>query len=472
MPDSYRFEIERRGEIVSTHDLLSQMRVIVGSWRETRQGGRITVTCTLAKAAAAASIRAAVADLQDFINRANEYASDHLSSYECWYRWQTSGESAKRALVHGGFTLDPLDDVVEDVHLDSEAARYIFSFSHDVGYEEIEAQSAISTWLSSVGGYMNLIPTISGGNTKGRIEKLILKPNSNTNSYKAWVGIRPERYGVGSPVFGDINSGFHPVLKFDGGNFSNVAYTSLSVPSDSTAYNGFFVVRDSFADGEDLAIKLDVEIGSDYYVGRYLVLLRAKLSAGSTVCTARLGTTHGAFGSAFYSKPLSLGNTQYITNTSYRFYEMGIIDVPGDRAAHVPVRALLKVFLETGRVSGSASLDTDCLVLIPADHYVTWNYASFGNELTSGLRGDAYIHTTPEGSVGGLVVDPAYVGGATTGSIDGLAYEYAEVGASNWGYPHRGGFLVVATEREGSQVWNEGLFVETHIKRRWELYRT
>lgn len=479
MPDVYRFELERRGEIVDTHDLLSQMRVLTGSWRETLQGNRVVTTCSLAKedATDSVNIREAVADLEEFMNRALEYSLDHLESYECWFRWQTGGESEKRALVYSSH-IEPLDHEVDDIHLSSGAGRYLFSFSRDLDFEELTSQSASQNNISSVGGYVDLISGINGGGTNGRIEKLLLKPRmASVNLYKAWVGIRPERYGIGAPNQGNITAGFHPVLNFTLGSQADVTYTSLTVPSVADAYNGF-VIRDTFAGGEGMTIKLEESLASDYYVGRYLVLLRARLTAGTGLCSVRIGAAFGAFGNvgAFYEKPLTLGNTQYIGDTAsaFRFYELGIIDIPGDRASHVPYRTSINIFLETGRVSGSASLDTDCLVLIPADHYITWNYASFGNVLVSGLRGDAYIHTNPEGGTSGIVVDPTLTGGAVVGSVGGIAYDYAELGGSpaSWAYPRHGGFLVVAAEREDGQTVADSLDIEIHVRRRWRIYRT
>lgn len=477
MPDVYRFELERRGSIVDTHDLLSQMRVVVGSWRETPQGGRVVVTCTLTKQDTAdpANIRAAIDDLEEFMNRALEYSLDHLESYECWFRWQTSGEDVKRSLVYSS-NIEPIDHEVDDIHLDSGAGRYLFTFSRDLRFEELTSQAALQNNISSVGGYVNLISTISGGSADGRIVNLILKPrNASNNLYKAWVGIRPERYGIGSPTQGDITAGFHPVINFSLASQADGSYTSLTVPSVANAYNGY-VVRDSFADYETLNIKLEASVASDYYTGRYLVLLRAGLTAGSTICSARIGTAFGAFGDvgAFYDKPLSLGNTQYIEDTVYRFYELGIIDIPGDRTSHVPYRTSINIFLETGRVSGSGSLDTDCLVLVPADHYITWDKAGFGNAIVIGaFIGDANVRTNPEGSVSGVVVDPRFTGGAAVGSIGGIAFDYAELGGglSNWAYPRHGGFLVIAAEREDSQTVTDYLDIEIYVRRRWRIYR-
>lgn len=468
MPDVYRFELVQRGTVVDTHDLLSQMRVVVGSWRETPQGGRVVVTCTLGKRDTAANIRTAVADLRAFLRSAIEFTNDPHSLYECWYRWQTEGESAKRAIIFS-YSLEPLDDVVEDMHLDSGTARWLLTFTRDGGYEEVDAQTATSPTISSVGGRWDLSSSLNGGDLDGRIEKLLIKPTmtgTGANLYRAWVGVRPPRYGLGTTSFG-----FNPQIDIKTEHVVGSLFgTDITLVSGS--FVGGYLLRDDFGSGGDLGMKYSCGlIGVEYYIGSYLVLLRARLTDGSSLCSARISTSYGGYSAGAYAKPLALGNTQYVQSTAWRFYEMGIIDVPGGRVGHVQSLASFNINLETGLLSGTGSFDADCLVLIPAERYITWNAAAFGRTAsTAGNIANAYIYTQPGGGVEGLVIN---TDGAPAGT-DGYAEEYAAVGTpgATWSYPYDGGCLVFAGEREAAQTMTDSAALEIYVKRRWELYRT
>jgi hypothetical protein len=468
MPDIYQFDLVQRGTVVDTHDLLSQMRVVVGSWRETPQGSQIVTTCTLAKKDTAANIRAAVADLRTFLRAAMEFTNDPHSLYECWYRWQTPGESAKRSLVYG-YRLEPLDGDVEDIHLDSGTGRYLLTFTREAAYEETTAQTFTSSSLSSVGGRYDLTSALVGGDLDGRIEKLIIKPSmtgTGANLYRAWVGVRPPRYGIGTTSFG-----FNPQIDIKTEHIVGGLFGS-SISTVSGSYVGGYLLRDDFSDGADLSMKYSCGlVGVEYYIGSYLVLLRARLTNSSTICSARVSTSYGGYSAGAYAKPIALGNTQYIESNAWRFYEMGVIDIPGGRVGHIQSLASFNINLETGRLSGSASFDADCLVLIPAERYITWTAATFGRTAsTAGNIANAYVYTQPGGGVEGLVVN---TDGAPAGT-DGYAEEYAAVGTPGkaWSYPYDGGCLVFAGERETAQTMTDTAALEIFVKRRWELYRT
>lgn len=465
MPDSYRFELVQRGTVVDTHDLLSQMRVIVGSVRVTAQGSRKLWTCTLGKADTAANIRTAVNDLRTFLRTAVEYATSSNTLYECWFRWQTEGEEAKRALIYS-YTLEPIDNDVEDMHLEANAARYLLSFLCEAAYEEVSAQPSSKTAVSTVGGSFDLTGTITGGDTAGRIEKLIIKPRmASVNLYKAWVGVRPPRYGIGNP----LTIGFNPVLNLTLQNFANGLLYPTYISYLAGGYDGYYM-RDNFGEGTDLAVKFSYGVNVEPYIGDYLVLMLARVT-GTTICNARISTSLGGYGTGAYDRPVAVNSTQYIQDTAWRYYEMGLISIPGGRAGHIQSLASFNVNIESGRISGSGNLDIDCLVLIPAESYFTWDQAEFGKTAsTAGNVANAYIYTNPDGSVEGVVVNTS---GAAAGT-DGYAEQLATLGTpgGGWWYPYDGGCLVIAAERETGAVYTDAVDIDIYIKRRWELYRT
>lgn len=475
MPDSYRFEltIDRPffdGSLMEDnadnyHDLLADMRVIVGSVRATQRGDRLMWTCTLAKAETPANIRTAVNDLRLFLNAAMEYVADPISEYSLYFRWQTGGEEAKRSLVYS-YTLEPLDNDVEDIHLEANAARYVLSLTLAASFEEREAQTVTQNSVSSVGGAWNLSSLIQGGEVPGRIPLLKVGVNSSSvNFEKMWIGIRPLRGGVGAA---GTNFYFDPVLDLSTQYSLGVTGVSNSTSQPNTVNSQH--MEDDFSGGEDLAFKFSYNLGSsaNAYLGRYLVLLRCKITSGSGVCLARVSTSYS---SPEYSKPVALGTTQYISNTAWRFVELGEIELPGGRGHSSLDLQSLRVNLETGRASGDAELGTDCLVLIPAEHYVTWSGADFGT--SDNPDTEAWIMTHPDNSVEGYVVGPSS-GFLAFGY--GQSYDYAEIGGRNWGYPHErpsfnGGVLVVAAERSSLSNASDRADFEIEVKRRWQTYR-
>lgn len=476
MPDSFRFELSidrpffdgTYNEDTYYHDLLADMRVVVGSWRETPQGDRIVVTCTLTKNDTAANIRTAVNELRDYLNMALEYAADTTNLYSLWYRWQTSGESLKRALVFS-YSLEQLDHNVDDIHLESGAGRYLFTFTRAATYEERDPQETSKNNVNTCGGLWDLSSTISGGDADGRVRVLKVTPrNASNDLVKMWVGIRPLRAGIGAS---GTNFYFDPVLELTTSQSLGVTGVS-SETTESNTINGQHM-EDDFSGGEDLAFKFSFSLGSSAgaYIGRYLVLLRCKIVSGSGTCLARVSTS---FASPTYSAPVALGSTQYLTNNQWHLIEMGEVEIPGGRGHSSLDIQSFRVNLETGRASGTAVLGTDCFVLIPSDHYITWGGAAFGNSGSPDT--EAWIMAHPDNSLEGYVVGP------TSGFLgflkEGQSYGYGELGGRNWAYPRDrvgfvdGGALVIAAERSSTQSVTDGVDLEIEVKRRWQSYRT
>ena len=204
------------------------------------------------------------------------------------------------------------------------------------------------------------------------------------------------------------------------------------------------------------------------FIGSYIVLLRCKIVSGSGVCQARVSSS---FASPDYAKPIALGATQYITNTEWRLIEMGEIELPGGRVHNMIDIQSLRVNLETGRVSGTAVLGVDALILIPSKHFVTWNQATFGNSANPDTA--AWIITHPDNSVGG------YVAGSPVGSADKevRTYDFAEIGGRNWAFPITyagtgavGGQLIIAAERETVHDITDSVDIIVEVRPRWQSY--
>lgn len=458
MPDSLRFEIyDEVNGVGTTYDFLTAgLKPVIGSWREDRRGNRVMYTVLLVAKDTAANIRSAVNSLEDMLFEANRFIRDALEEESVWYRVQTDGESAKRALVYD-FLLEPTDTAAFEIHLEHEAALYALNFTTDGAFEEPTSQYELSpSTLSTLGGTWDLTADITGGNEDGRIAIFTAHSTTNEVNYrKMWIGIRPGRFPVGT---GD----FDPVF-----NVTDFAVTGISSGTDANASGGAYR-NVSFSGGEELAFKFSNLLSGkssswQYYRGRYLVLFRAKVSDGTTTCAVRVSTS---FFTPALSDPILLGQTQYISGTAWRFYEMGEIDIPPGRVHSKLDLDEFRINIEAGRIAGSGNLYADCFILIPAHHLFTWDGAEFGADpaIHTPIT-DAQIFSFPDFTLEAYVVD-------LDGTIrPGTAMALATPGGKNWRWPIDGGFIVVAAERTTGQVISDQIQLDIEVYRRWTTYR-
>ena len=105
-----------------------------------------------------------------------------------------------------------------------------------------------------------------------------------------------------------------------------------------------------------------------HFFGRYLVLLRAKVGS-STECGVQL-TIGGPSDSEYGAKCEEV----YIDNTGWKLIELGQVTFPPsgfrENIGGNLTGKYTTFFLHAERLSGSGSLDMDCLYLIPCDHHI------------------------------------------------------------------------------------------------------
>lgn len=453
MPDSLRFEIyDEVNGVGTTYDFLTAgCEPVIGTWRVDRRGDRVMYTVLLVAKDTAANIRTAVNDLEDMLFEANRYIRDALEEESVWYRVQTDGESVKRTLVYD-FLLEPIDTAAFEIHLEHEAALYALNFTTDEAFEEVTSQYELSaSTLSTLGGTWDLTADIVGGRQDGRIAVFTAHSTTTSVDYrKMWVGIRPGRFPPGS---GD----FDPVLDVSS---NDPALPRTTTVTDATAHGGNYKSI-SFSSTEELDFVFSNLIGGDwpYYRGRYLVLLRARASDGSTTCNVRVSTS---FYAPSLSDPILLGQTQYITGNEWHLYEMGEIDIPPGRVHSKLDLDEFRINIEAGRIAGSGNFHADCFVLVPAHHLFTWDGAAFGADTPVT---DAQIFSFPDFALEAYVAD-------INGTIrPGTAMALATPGGKNWRWPMDGGFVVVAAERSDGQYIADTIQLSLEVYRRWTTYR-
>ncbi|MCA9367160.1 hypothetical protein KC887_02705 [Candidatus Kaiserbacteria bacterium] len=457
MPDSLRFEIFDDASVGTTYDFLTAgLKPIIGTWRIQKLAGRMMHTVLLAIRDTATNIRTDVNDLEDLLDQASLHINDALEKRSVWYRAQTDSESAKRSLVYD-FELVPVDSAAFEVYLTHEAAQYALSFTTDGSSEEDTAQTASTSALSCLGGVWNLSGSISGGRVNGRIDKLLVEPQSSTVN-KMWIGVRPLR-----ELSGSFTAAYDTTA---------LTGTGVTTTADANSRSGSYS-NVSFSGGEDMILRFsnrDFGSGSQNYIGRFLILLRCRVSSSGTICNIRASTSLQVSGSdPTYNDPLNLGSTQYVSSTSFQFVELGEFEFPPYRGHSRQTMVNMRINLEVGRIAGSGNFHADCYVLIPADHMVTWsglNVANTGGGAFSTDPMQAYFYTFPDNTIEGFLSD-----GFAPSPFDGNPFGLGTVTAKDWAYPFDGGVLVFASQREGIQNISDTVDVSLEVFRKWTTYR-
>jgi hypothetical protein len=172
------------------------------------------------------------------------------------------------------------------------------------------------------------------------------------------------------------------------------------------------------------------------------VLLRAKLTAGSTVINVRLST--GFSGASTFSalERVTISGTEWV------LYELGLALIPesGRLISGTSYVSLQALRIEAERISGTASLDLDCLILIPYDEGFV--YANGGQVVYAG--GDerpVYVNRSADGATTAI--------GFTGGTPNFNDIECNVIG----GMPVGVTYGVLAASRAGSAVLADTLSV-------------
>lgn len=417
-----------------------------GSLRIQRaKDGKVTVTMTLLFSGTESSTRTGIQALEDILEDAIEWGEDTLLSNSVWLRWITEGETAKRSLVDK-YSLVPVSAGARTPHLLNRAGAWRLALTLHRGFEAITALTSGPTQTTDYGGYLYFSGDLSGGTLDSRIDEMTIKPLLNSYN-KMWIGLRP--------VIEGLSSGFNGRLECEAGT----GITDTSSVADGTA-SATFKMQTTFATDETMAYRFYMKLtdtgGVDpyNYIGRYLILMRAKVSAGTI--GVRIGTSWGAPG---VDLPQQKGEIQYLTNTSWELVPMGEISIPSGNFRQVMRDSVnldeFALFVEAERVSGAGMLDCDIFIFMPSDHYVTWDKAAIDFPAEHGK-----IYTHEDGAVRGVVQSissPKISRIPTPGSVE-------------WQYPKEGAILVFAAQEDGNHTLSSA-DITLSILKRWLSYR-
>jgi hypothetical protein len=398
---------------------------------------------------------AAEAEIQELLDQARLWFLNPVQVDSVWLEWTVNGEEtdtisyeygAKRALIYRGRFVLNMPDRFDGGFLNSEVFGQIV-IERSAFWENCYRKSSGFTGgpsgelidISSLQAYRGTVPA-----------RLAALSVSSFADYATdfWVGIRSEGMG---------DTDFEPVWECEDGTNG----TDASDAVDATASGGDKVTV-SFSSSESLEERMSITIdeahsGSDssHFVGRYLVLARCKVGS-STVCGLKM----------FYGYSATPYGTQeeiYIDNTVWQLVELGEVQFPPHRTSRYIASWLdnmddITISLHAERISGSGSLDLDCLILIPSEHLLTIKDLGDGATLPV-----AALYTLEDGT---QVLFDALI----SPSVE--LYSQGQFSARNWVLPGDCAFMVTAFQRAGTaHSLTDAIDVTVEYYPRWKIYR-
>lgn len=395
------------------------------------------------------------------LKQARWYA-DPQELYSVWLRAKLKNETnTRQALVIGGrrspvplFTnLANVSNVVQTYALALDRMPY-WESTAVVDY----SQAGLGT-LSSLGGMWDYTtyggsPGAVAGDVPARIAQATLTGVAGDGALtKSWLGFRTNRFGNRA----NFQARWDMYLSVDFG--ANDADTSKT--ADAATVSGFRSTT-SFATVATMLqralLRLNsVTANSNDQRGSYMVLLRAKASAGGSSINVRLADGW------YNTNSPAIRQRVNITSTSYYLYELGVVQIPS------PGRAIPSYFLDNyalmlqaERVSGAASLHMDCMILIPiSEGYITTDQPDAGASDGFGNAAGGLAHWVferPDGAIQGL-----YLGLASPSGNISVRY--------SGGLPTSNGIAVVAAQRLASSVKTDTVSLEFAVYPRWTTLR-
>jgi hypothetical protein len=395
--------------------------------------------------------------IEKLFENARKWNSDPLRYSSTWLRWGAKDETTsgyKRALIFEGSMsfVSPSGQNVSpfmqagQVRINIRVTRHPF-------YENDVIQSDTSGGGLTIGH--KYIPTaFTIGTAPARIIRMALDNTSASGSLdNFWAGIRNNVYGASSftPVW-EAEAGTNGTDAADvvdaaasGGNRVDIT------PGTTTLVQRWSQVLSTASGSSDPAI-------NKQYAGRYLVLGRFQLSAGSSTWGIQLR----------YGYTLNAGAGQipcekvYFTDTSWRLIELGevIFPITSNRAKDFTALGYKEsilfsqsaLFLWAERISGAANLRFDAIVLIPSESIV------IAKSVGVGIADFVYIDTA-ENDVVEAYVDDGNSANISTRNV------YWPGGAD-------GGVMVMAAERATEHLLSDTMRVTLNIVPRWLSYRS
>lgn len=389
---------------------------------------------------------------------AGKYSADATRSTPVYLNWSSSGENVRRTNVYD-IEYEVLSDQNLNALLGNNAAKVRIAVQHPPFWEGTSITSAAGT-VTDLGGKITL--SVANTSYPSRIKSMYIAGYSGDTldapKTKVWAGIRAQRNG---------NTGFIP--KWEAEHGTNA--TDASDIADANASNGTAVAV-TFATATDMTKRFSVLWSNiatadyDHLVGKYLVLGRMRLSAGTVEVATEL--KHGWIGDNGLQSSLGVNFVSAVTDANlvnYNLVPLGVADIPptgdrdkvasGDGGTNSMLRSYgLSLFAE--RLSAGGSMVFDCFVLVPADHLMTVGSAAINSAAGKSL----WAYTGDD--------DISY---AVNRGLTYATYSNVEYSFENWHYPVEGGVLVLAAQAGTYSPVNGTISAGVDIVQRFRGYR-
>lgn len=418
----------------------SVLLLSTGGWNTVSENSEfIWETLELVSDTTDSSVRTEKKTLDLLLKEARIYATNELSSNPVWLYWNADGESQKRSLVLDGSTEILSDDIWSPL-MGINSIKVKLAIKRKPFWEATSTTSASTTGLSVTGGEWTI------GNNAGtedqRIEEAYFTIRT-TAKQRIWAGIRPIYEGVGD---------FDPLWECEDGT----NYVDATDTADGTASGGNKVTISFVAAtlSRRFSVSIDDVIGigdANHFVGKYQVIGRCKVDSVNTQVRVQLRSGY------FYliTTETIVQDTIIDGQTSWDLVELGEVQFPpmGNRDGREADQLdYMSLTIWAERLSGSGTLDFDCLILIPSEHY-------FYGEATSLVADDlfeAYVSNN----------DDFYAVGNGIGAWGNIDFNMP-----NWKYPIGGGHMVVAAAEASSHTLTGTVDVLLKLLPRWHSYR-
>lgn len=393
-----------------------------------------------------ATIITATKLFEKIIRAGQRYNNDQIERQPTILRWKPdSRTNSQQSVITNGSITWQNKGKIENGVLAPKRLYGTMNLTRLNQWEEVSATTVInSVAIGNLGDTISI--TSHDSPIDSRISELELTTTDITGYQNVWLGIRRKREGL---------TYFKTLWEIeDGTNWDTDTADEVLAGA-----SGGDCVKTSFATVAThiLRWKLTLEAGgvntsnSHHMTGRYLALMRTQLTTTGTV-GIQLKT--GYFNTA--DDNLTPHPEVYITNTDWRMVPIGVVQMP-PHAVTVNLTNQLKRFtfaMWAERLSGSAQLRCDCIVLIPTDHLAIIQ----NTELNS--TQDLHLYTR-------MIGEPYAILLTSTASYDSSA----EASFENWFVPNGDSVLVCAAEGEfGHDLAGDDITVLLYAMKRSAIY--
>jgi hypothetical protein len=427
-------------------DLLSgNLRLKAGGLSMQTSRGLIWDTLQLQSVATAANLRTTKASLDLLLDQARKYHLRPIEKNPVWLYYRSDGEGSKRALIYDGETQLPSGDGLLGPLLTTQGVNLTLALERSNYWEADTAATPSTTAVTLFGGQWSI--GNDAGQADQRISRLQISHNSGGSADRLWCGIRPTRNGT---------AGFVSIWEAEDG----INVTDASDSADATA-SGSSKVHITFSTDDSLASRFSLDWGSvvgsnpDDIIGEYLVLARMKVDSSGTEVSVQL---RDGWGNA--DETGIVGGVYISGSTNWTIFELGHVIIPptGNRENRAGTGTVIEDYrlsLYAERISASGTLDVDCFILIPSEHFFYADKCSL-----SAATGALSIYTGPDGYQYALQV-------ASGGVHQNIRYSL-----NDWYYPVGGGLLVMCYDLTSSgSTLTQTVDLSAELYPRYEMFK-